>query len=52
MPQMAPLNWLFFFMFFSITLIIFNIMNYFLINPDPPSMYLKSTSCNSFPWKW
>nr|QXM16977.1 ATP synthase F0 subunit 8 [Neoneuromus latratus] len=52
MPQMAPINWLLLFIIFSITLIIFNMLNYFLILPSSPSsenMNLKKKSMN---WKW
>nr|YP_004934834.1 ATP synthase F0 subunit 8 [Trichocera bimacula]AET13098.1 ATP synthase F0 subunit 8 [Trichocera bimacula] len=54
MPQMAPLSWLILFIIFSITLILFNVMNYFMYIPS----YLKSESeqknikSNSLNWKW
>nr|UFZ13924.1 ATP synthase F0 subunit 8 [Protochauliodes sp.] len=52
MPQMAPINWLFLFMFFSMMLIIFNIMNYFLINPQISTNFYKNIKINSMNWKW
>uniref|UniRef100_UPI003002517D ATP synthase F0 subunit 8 n=1 Tax=Astyliasula major TaxID=2908877 RepID=UPI003002517D len=52
MPQMMPLNWLMLFMFFSILMILFNIMNYYIfINKNPskikPKMFMKIMT-----WKW
>nr|QXF68455.1 ATP synthase F0 subunit 8 [Asiadodis yunnanensis] len=52
MPQMMPLSWMMLFSFFSILLILFNVMNYYMpIN--------KNTSLNPFKmskktlyWKW
>nr|YP_003345037.1 ATP synthase F0 subunit 8 [Telchinia issoria]ACT83172.1 ATP synthase F0 subunit 8 [Telchinia issoria] len=32
MPQMMPINWLFYFFFFILIFIIFMIMNYFVYN--------------------
>nr|YP_009159318.1 ATP synthase F0 subunit 8 [Parochlus steinenii]AKP94956.1 ATP synthase F0 subunit 8 [Parochlus steinenii] len=54
MPQMAPISWLFLFGIFSITLIMFNIMNYYSFLPKTPNIEkmnqsFKSTSLN---WKW
>nr|AML26028.1 ATP synthase F0 subunit 8 [Staphylinidae sp. BMNH 1274245] len=51
MPQMAPLNWLFLFLMFTTTFLIFNSMNYFSI------MYMtkikKSSSLKkTINWKW
>nr|ARX95731.1 ATP synthase F0 subunit 8 [Protochauliodes biconicus] len=52
MPQMAPINWLFLFILFSLTLIIFNIINYYLINPINPEDSSQSLQKNSLNWKW
>nr|QNJ33276.1 ATP synthase F0 subunit 8 [Sceleocantha glabricollis] len=51
MPQMAPLNWLTLFLFFSITFIIFNTMNFFSFNY---TIKTKKTSKTKpiFNWKW
>nr|WVH44983.1 ATP synthase F0 subunit 8 [Tipula legalis] len=53
MPQMAPINWLFLFIIFSIILIIFNTLNYFSFLPSTPNQsnmnLLQSTPLN---WKW
>nr|QJT43380.1 ATP synthase F0 subunit 8 [Dorysthenes granulosus] len=51
MPQMAPLNWITLFFYFTIMFIIFNSINYFnFIYP------IKKISLNSkkikFNWKW
>nr|YP_009261943.1 ATP synthase F0 subunit 8 [Symplecta hybrida]AMN09059.1 ATP synthase F0 subunit 8 [Symplecta hybrida] len=53
MPQMAPISWLTLFLIFSITLIVFNTLNYFSFFP-----YIKKNESdkkiNSSPmnWKW
>nr|YP_009409206.1 ATP synthase F0 subunit 8 [Archichauliodes deceptor]AOX48539.1 ATP synthase F0 subunit 8 [Archichauliodes deceptor] len=52
MPQMSPLNWLILFLFFSMIFIIFNILNYFILNYSNPSMTEKSFSFKPLNWKW
>nr|YP_009558816.1 ATP synthase F0 subunit 8 [Nanosesarma minutum]QBA83265.1 ATP synthase F0 subunit 8 [Nanosesarma minutum] len=51
MPQMAPLYWLYLFLFFSIILMLFFIMNFFI----KPFNYISSISYNIKPisksWK-
>nr|ASL05709.1 ATP synthase F0 subunit 8 [Monochamus sartor urussovii]UZT27195.1 ATP synthase F0 subunit 8 [Monochamus sartor urussovii]WDE75824.1 ATP synthase F0 subunit 8 [Monochamus sartor urussovii] len=51
MPQMAPLSWLILFLFFILTYLIFNIMNFYSFN-----YMIKSTkkikSSLSYNWKW
>nr|YP_010946599.1 ATP synthase F0 subunit 8 [Margattea spinosa]WGO57317.1 ATP synthase F0 subunit 8 [Margattea spinosa] len=51
MPQMMPLNWLFLFMLFMLTLLMFNILNYFQPVPTPLStmLHMKTTV---YMWKW
>nr|YP_010354156.1 ATP synthase F0 subunit 8 [Penicillifera lactea]UOG84831.1 ATP synthase F0 subunit 8 [Penicillifera lactea] len=53
MPQMMPINWIFFFFFFICIFLIFNIMNYYCFkkNISFNKNYKKSykTSPN---WKW
>nr|UFZ12868.1 ATP synthase F0 subunit 8 [Corydalus sp. 1 YLJ-2021a] len=52
MPQMAPINWLLLFFLFSMILILFNIMNYFIITPSSPELTLKNFKKNNLNWKW
>nr|QLY89707.1 ATP synthase F0 subunit 8 [Sialis fuliginosa] len=53
MPQMAPLYWLMLFMFFLLTFILFNILNYFNFLPLYPNKSLYSSKkMNSLIWKW
>nr|QQP21479.1 ATP synthase F0 subunit 8 [Tipula melanomera gracilispina] len=53
MPQMAPINWLFLFIIFSCTLIIFNTLNYFFYLPmTPKSLQLKQNKFLPLNWKW
>uniref|UniRef100_A0AAU7YRE5 ATP synthase complex subunit 8 n=1 Tax=Potamanthus sp. 08HH02 TaxID=3126549 RepID=A0AAU7YRE5_9INSE len=54
MPQMAPLSWLLLFVIFSFTLILFNILNYFIYQPLAPAApdTSSSISASSFSWPW
>uniref|UniRef100_UPI003002EA25 ATP synthase F0 subunit 8 n=1 Tax=Anaxarcha sinensis TaxID=2033272 RepID=UPI003002EA25 len=52
MPQMMPLNWLMLFLFFSGLLILFNVMNYYmLINKNTPISLIKMQK-KTLIWKW
>nr|YP_010614731.1 ATP synthase F0 subunit 8 [Dexia fulvifera]WAS35306.1 ATP synthase F0 subunit 8 [Dexia fulvifera] len=53
MPQMSPINWLTLFIIFSLTFIMFNMMNYYIYTPILPkinSMNFKNKL--SMNWKW
>nr|YP_010462986.1 ATP synthase F0 subunit 8 [Epeorus psi]UUJ36917.1 ATP synthase F0 subunit 8 [Epeorus psi] len=52
MPQMAPLSWLLLFIIFSSTLILFSIMNYFMMIPSSPSSTSSQFKTQPFNWKW
>nr|QOV03302.1 ATP synthase F0 subunit 8 [Phaonia errans] len=53
MPQMAPINWLSLFIIFSISFMIFCVMNYYSYNPSMPKLNFKNMNKNiSFNWKW
>nr|UQJ73321.1 ATP synthase F0 subunit 8 [Potthastia sp. 2XL] len=54
MPQMAPISWLILFMVFSITLILFNILNYYCIAPKTLMSSENKNNFNTQPfnWKW
>uniref|UniRef100_UPI0030021CCB ATP synthase F0 subunit 8 n=1 Tax=Tachina sobria TaxID=3118448 RepID=UPI0030021CCB len=54
MPQMAPIGWLSLFIIFSITFMIFNMMNYFSFIPMMPKLKFlnKNKISNSMNWKW
>nr|UFZ13128.1 ATP synthase F0 subunit 8 [Ctenochauliodes yangi] len=52
MPQMAPLNWLILFIFFTLMFIIFNMMNYFITNYSLPSLTKMNLSKTPLNWKW
>nr|YP_010462908.1 ATP synthase F0 subunit 8 [Epeorus gibbus]UUJ36761.1 ATP synthase F0 subunit 8 [Epeorus gibbus] len=52
MPQMAPLSWLLLFLVFSSTLILFNIVNYFLATPPTPLHSSSLYQTHAFNWKW
>nr|AXS66409.1 ATP synthase F0 subunit 8 [Chrysomeloidea sp. 2 KM-2017] len=51
MPQMAPLNWLILFLFFSLVFIVFNTVNYysFLYSTKSEKSKKKILKLN---WKW
>nr|AVE15751.1 ATP synthase F0 subunit 8 [Hierodulella sp. JZ-2017] len=52
MPQMMPLNWLMLFSFFSILLILFNVMNYYTsFNSNSSRPYMKMMT-KTLTWKW
>nr|YP_010977912.1 ATP synthase F0 subunit 8 [Afronurus levis]WHN78871.1 ATP synthase F0 subunit 8 [Afronurus levis] len=52
MPQMAPLSWLTLFTVFSLTLILFGIVNYFLSSPNAPESTSSQFKTQPFNWKW
>nr|AQM39892.1 ATP synthase F0 subunit 8 [Diestramima sp. ZJZ-2017] len=52
MPQMAPISWLFLFIMFSVSLIMFCSINYFISTPNTPSSSDENISKNSLNWKW
>nr|YP_010947348.1 ATP synthase F0 subunit 8 [Andraca melli]WGO62380.1 ATP synthase F0 subunit 8 [Andraca melli] len=57
MPQMMPINWLFFFLFFIIIFMIFNMMNYYIMNFNLNNNNQFSIPSNlkkikNFNWKW
>nr|QMS48769.1 ATP synthase F0 subunit 8 [Osmylus lucalatus] len=52
MPQMAPINWLTLFIYFTIVMFLFNVMNYFIISYTPPASKTLFYSTNSLTWKW
>nr|YP_010236182.1 ATP synthase F0 subunit 8 [Desmomyia sinensis]QTD82956.1 ATP synthase F0 subunit 8 [Desmomyia sinensis] len=53
MPQMAPISWLILFFVFSITFMLFNIVNYFSFLPSSSTSKEKKTfNVKSNNWKW
>nr|YP_009469708.1 ATP synthase F0 subunit 8 [Amantis nawai]AVE15473.1 ATP synthase F0 subunit 8 [Amantis nawai] len=52
MPQMMPMSWITLFTFFSLILITFNVMNYYM--PFNKSTLKKSIKFNTkmLVWKW
>nr|YP_010616035.1 ATP synthase F0 subunit 8 [Dolichopus galeatus]WAU47309.1 ATP synthase F0 subunit 8 [Dolichopus galeatus] len=53
MPQMAPLSWLSLYAVFSITLILFCVVNYYIFVPlAPQKSKSEKLSSNSLNWKW
>nr|YP_009353134.1 ATP synthase F0 subunit 8 [Brahmaea hearseyi]AOV83393.1 ATP synthase F0 subunit 8 [Brahmaea hearseyi] len=55
MPQMMPINWLISLFFFICIFLIFNIMNYYIINMklnnnNNNNLYMNKN--NNFNWKW
>nr|YP_009019969.1 ATP synthase F0 subunit 8 [Megaselia scalaris]AHJ91460.1 ATP synthase F0 subunit 8 [Megaselia scalaris] len=50
---MAPISWLFLFLIFSITFIMFNILNYYIFLYSPISEgKSEKKSLKSLNWKW
>nr|UOU84905.1 ATP synthase F0 subunit 8 [Rhamphomyia geniculata] len=53
MPQMAPIGWLSLFIIFTITFMLFCVMNYYMmLPPAPKTLELNKSSFNSLNWKW
>nr|YP_010449529.1 ATP synthase F0 subunit 8 [Anelytra multicurvata]UTU96089.1 ATP synthase F0 subunit 8 [Anelytra multicurvata] len=53
MPQMAPMSWLTLFFFFSLSLMIFTILNYPLMSQTCQMMDKTTKSLpTSLTWKW
>nr|YP_010411407.1 ATP synthase F0 subunit 8 [Agrilus sichuanus]URN73053.1 ATP synthase F0 subunit 8 [Agrilus sichuanus] len=52
MPQMAPMSWLILFFIFSITFMIFNIINYYSILYYPTFKMKTSKQIKKINWKW
>nr|YP_010024738.1 ATP synthase F0 subunit 8 [Pseudothemis zonata]QOQ35033.1 ATP synthase F0 subunit 8 [Pseudothemis zonata] len=53
MPQMAPMSWIMLFIFFSLMLVIINILNYYLFNPKITLTNNDFKSCKKkMNWLW
>nr|UPX88372.1 ATP synthase F0 subunit 8 [Leptogaster cylindrica] len=52
MPQMAPISWLNLFIIFSMTMIMFSVMNYYIYTIKHPQNSKKNFKINYFYWKW
>nr|YP_010464291.1 ATP synthase F0 subunit 8 [Exostira schroederi]UUL71668.1 ATP synthase F0 subunit 8 [Exostira schroederi] len=52
MPQMSPLSWLILFIFFTLTLITSNVINYFSALPKPSSKKSTTVKTSTPNWKW
>nr|QVL29346.1 ATP synthase F0 subunit 8 [Ceratitis querita] len=53
MPQMAPIGWLSLFIIFSLTFILFSMMNYYSSIPQSPKSKISVKNLtNSLNWKW
>nr|QAA11056.1 ATP synthase F0 subunit 8 [Stenopus scutellatus] len=52
MPQMAPMLWLYLFIFFISVYLIFLILNFFSKLPSPVSIKKQTKELPSLSWKW
>nr|UPX88450.1 ATP synthase F0 subunit 8 [Oreodytes sanmarkii] len=52
MPQMAPMNWLMLYMFFSLIFILFNFMNYYMFLIFKKSTLSEKFNKKFYSWKW
>nr|YP_010310807.1 ATP synthase F0 subunit 8 [Stenopus scutellatus]UMY76342.1 ATP synthase F0 subunit 8 [Stenopus scutellatus] len=52
MPQMAPMLWLYLFMFFITVYMIFLILNFFSKMPTPALFKKEQKPLPSLSWKW
>nr|YP_010586280.1 ATP synthase F0 subunit 8 [Hydroptila angulata]UZZ44042.1 ATP synthase F0 subunit 8 [Hydroptila angulata] len=53
MPQMAPINWMFLFLFFLAMLLMFNILNYFNLKiMNLKTFHTNKINIPKISWKW
>nr|YP_010526989.1 ATP synthase F0 subunit 8 [Marumba sperchius]UXR12326.1 ATP synthase F0 subunit 8 [Marumba sperchius] len=56
MPQMMPINWIISLFFFICIYILFNIMSYYIYNPNmnnnKTNIKFITMNKNNFIWKW
>nr|ABN10486.1 ATP synthase F0 subunit 8 [Reticulitermes virginicus] len=52
MPQMMPMEWTILYITFLATLLMFNIMNYFMQSPSKNSTTKPTINVNNMNWKW
>nr|UOG84792.1 ATP synthase F0 subunit 8 [Ocinara albicollis] len=52
MPQMMPINWIFFFFFFLCIFLIFNIMNYYCFKKNINFNKMNKNNKKFLYWKW
>nr|YP_010166715.1 ATP synthase F0 subunit 8 [Oreodytes davisii]QRV62819.1 ATP synthase F0 subunit 8 [Oreodytes davisii] len=52
MPQMAPMNWLLLYIFFSVIFILFNFMNYYTFLTYKKINFFNKSSKKILSWKW
>nr|YP_010025536.1 ATP synthase F0 subunit 8 [Reticulitermes ovatilabrum]QOQ35835.1 ATP synthase F0 subunit 8 [Reticulitermes ovatilabrum] len=52
MPQMMPMEWMSLYITFLATLLMFNIMNYFMQSPNKKSTTKRNINVNNMNWKW
>nr|WIL96419.1 ATP synthase F0 subunit 8 [Pseudomiza obliquaria] len=54
MPQMMPINWILSFILFIMIFLIFNVMNYYIMNNQNFNKKIinKSNKLNNLNWKW
>nr|AMW67804.1 ATP synthase F0 subunit 8 [Sisyra nigra] len=52
MPQMAPISWFTLFLYFTMIMILFSIMNYYTFYFNLPSKKTETLNSLSLSWKW
>nr|YP_002117909.1 ATP synthase F0 subunit 8 [Oedaleus asiaticus]ACA28983.1 ATP synthase F0 subunit 8 [Oedaleus asiaticus] len=52
MPQMSPMMWFSLFIMFSVTLILFNQLNFFSYKPTKIMKMTKKSSKKNINWMW
>nr|QRV62369.1 ATP synthase F0 subunit 8 [Boreonectes macedonicus] len=52
MPQMAPMNWLILYLFFSLIFILFNFLNYYMFLSSSHINNINKFSMKTLNWKW
>nr|YP_010999061.1 ATP synthase F0 subunit 8 [Eupolyphaga nigrinotum]WPM91819.1 ATP synthase F0 subunit 8 [Eupolyphaga nigrinotum] len=52
MPQMMPLNWMILYTLFIMSLLMFNFINYYLVNLTKNTKINNYMSIKNTNWKW
>nr|ASN65979.1 ATP synthase F0 subunit 8 [Pogonostoma subtiligrossum] len=52
MPQMAPMNWIFLYLMFTLIFILFNFLNYYIFTIKLSTSPIKSFLIKKMIWKW
>nr|YP_009349847.1 ATP synthase F0 subunit 8 [Conocephalus melaenus]AQM39983.1 ATP synthase F0 subunit 8 [Conocephalus melaenus]ATL57808.1 ATP synthase F0 subunit 8 [Conocephalus melaenus] len=52
MPQMAPMSWLSLFLMFSLALMLFSVLKFYMISINSEIIKKTSKTSSTLNWKW